>query len=102
MSLRSLSRLFVVFIGIFSAHTVAADEPQPAHGIAMHGDLKYGPDFKHFDYVNPDAPKGGEVRQWAFGGFDSLNAFILKGNPGAGTHLIYDTLLKSSDDEPFS
>ena len=73
-----------------------------SHGLSMYGDLKYGEGFEHFDYVNPDAPKGGEVRQWAFGGFDSLNAFILKGNPGAGTHLIYDTLLKSSDDEPFS
>ena len=43
----------------------AQDAPsgiKPAHGIAMHGDLKYGPDFKHFDYVNPDAPKGGTVR----------------------------------------
>ena len=41
------------------------------HGLAMHGDLKYGPDFTAFDYVNPDAPKGGEVRQSAIGSFIS-------------------------------
>ena len=102
MSLRSLSRLFVVFIGIFSAHAVAADEPQPAHGIAMHGDLKYGPDFKHFDYVNPDAPKGGNIRLGAIGGFDSLNPFIIKGNSAGGASFVYDTLLTSSADEAFS
>jgi microcin C transport system substrate-binding protein len=73
-----------------------------SHGLSMYGDLKYGEGFEHFDYVNPDAPKGGEVKQWAFGGFDSLNPFILKGNPGAGTGLVYDSLLKSSDDEAFS
>ena len=73
-----------------------------SHGLAMHDDLKYGPDFTHFDYVNPDAPKGGDVRLWAFGGFDSLNPFILKGNAGPGIGLIYDTLLKDSSDESFS
>ena len=45
----------------------------PVHGMAMHGTPKYGPDFKHFDYARPDAPKGGEVRLSAIGTFDSLN-----------------------------
>jgi microcin C transport system substrate-binding protein len=72
------------------------------HGIAMHGDLKYGPDFKHFDYVNPAAPKGGELKQGTVGTFDSFNAFIIKGNPVAGIGQIYDTLLTPSADEPFS
>ena len=80
----------------------AADTAGPAHGIAMHGDLKYGPGFTHFDCVNPDAPKGGELRLYALGTFDSFNPFIIKGNPDDGSGRIYDTLLTSSADEPFS
>ena len=72
------------------------------HGIAMHGDLKYGPDFKHFDYVDPNAPKGGELKQAALGTFDSFNPFIIKGNPADGIGQLYDTLLVPSADEPFS
>ena len=53
-----------------------AEEVTPRHGIAMHGDPKYGPDFTHFDYVNPDAPKGGTVRLSAIGTFDSFNPYI--------------------------
>ena len=74
----------------------------PAHGIAMHGDLKYGPDFTHFAYVNPDAPKGGELRLYGLGTFDTFNPFVIKGVPDAGSTRIYDTLLTSSADEPFS
>jgi len=73
-----------------------------SHGFAVHGDLKYGPDFTHFDYVNPAAPKGGDVVLSANGSFDSLNGYILKGDPAAGLGLIYDTLLVGSSDEPFS
>jgi microcin C transport system substrate-binding protein len=72
------------------------------HGLAMHGDLKYGPDFQHFAYVNPNAPKGGEVKQAAIGTFDSFNPFIIKGNPADGLGGIYDTLTAASADEPFS
>ena len=68
----------------------------------MHGDVKYGPDFKHFDYLNPDASKGGEVRLAAIGTFDSLNPFILKGVPAAGSGLLFDTLTVQSADEPFT
>lgn len=74
----------------------------PAHGIAMHGDLKYGPDFTHFDYVNPNAPKGGELRLYGLGTFDTFNPFVIKGVPDAGSARIYDSLLTSSADEPFS
>jgi microcin C transport system substrate-binding protein len=72
------------------------------HGIAMHGDLKYGPDFSHFAYVDPAAPKGGRVKQATVGTFDSFNPFIVRGNPAAGIGQIYDTLMTSSADEPFS
>lgn len=75
---------------------------QPSHGLAMHGELKYGPDFKHFDYVNPNAPKGGDVKLATTGSFDSFNQFIVKGESVAGIGSIYDTLLVSSADEAFS
>ncbi len=84
------------------SHAALAEEPTPSHGIAMHGDLKYGPDFSHFDYVNPGAPKGGTVRLGAIGSFDSLNPFIVKGQAAAGSSQIYDTLMVNSADEPFS
>ena len=72
------------------------------HGIAMHGDLKYPPGFKHFDYVNPDAPKAGAVKLGAIGTFDSLNPFIVKGNAAGGVFGIFDTLMVDSADEAFS
>lgn len=73
-----------------------------AHGLALHGDLKYGPGFDHFDYVNPDAPKGGSVRLAAVGTFDSLHPFILKGVKAAGIGATFDTLTTGSSDEAFS
>ncbi|HEY8515064.1 MAG TPA: extracellular solute-binding protein [Candidatus Binatia bacterium] len=85
-----------------SAQSPAASEIYTGHGIAMHGDLKYGPDFEHFDYVNPNAPKGGRVKQATTGTFDSFNPFIVRGNPAAGIGYLYDTLMTSSADEPFS
>lgn len=72
------------------------------HAVALHGDIKYGPGFEHFDYVNPNAPKGGTVRLAALGTFDSLNPFILKGVSAAGIGLIFDTLTYQSYDEPFT
>ena len=69
------------------------------HGISVFGDLKYAPGFAHFDYVDPDAPKGGELRMWALDSYDSLNPFILKGVAAAGVGLIYETLMTPADDE---
>jgi len=74
----------------------------PAYGIAMYGDLAYPRGFTHFKYANPDAPKGGELRQAVIGTFDSFNQYITKGSPASGIGLIYDTLLTDSKDEPFS
>src|SRR5262245_42289731 len=88
--------------------TVAVPAWSPAasgpatHGLSIHGDLKYPPDFKHFEYVNPRAPKGGRVTLAAIGTFDNLNPFILKGVPAAGIALTFDTLTVSSTDEPAS
>ncbi len=72
------------------------------HGLSLFGTLKYGPDFPHFDYVNPDAPKGGSMRRATVGSFDTLNPFNIKGTPAAFSSIIYDSLLVSSADEPSS
>lgn len=73
----------------------------PAHALAMHGTPKFGPDFKNFDYANPNAPKGGMRVMDATGTFDSLNPFILQGN-SASVGLIYDSLMAQSVDEAFT
>ncbi|MFO8126081.1 extracellular solute-binding protein [Yoonia sp.] len=75
-----------------------------SHGYSTFGDLKYGPDFTHFDYANPDAPQGGTMSQRQLFGtptFDSLNAFIIKGDgaPEVSVH-IYDSLMVRANDEP--
>ena len=80
---------------------------EPAHGLAMHGDLKYPASFRHFEYANPEAPKGGRIRVAAIGTFDTFNPFTIKGNAAAGMgtfgqNFLYDTLLAHSADEPFS
>ncbi len=80
------------------------EEVYEGHAFAMHGDVKYGPDFEHWDYVNPDAPKGGTMRLGGVGGFDSLNPFIIQGTVPFNPLVIYtmDTLMVSSSDEPFT
>ncbi|PIE25389.1 MAG: hypothetical protein CSA60_00695 [Neptuniibacter caesariensis] len=96
-----LLRTRVILFLVLSLN-IYADTVNYSHGIAMHGDLKYPADFSHFDYVNPDAPKGGKVIESAIGTFDSFNSFIVKGTAAAGLHMIYDSLLARAGDEPFS
>lgn len=69
---------------------------------ALLGEPKYGADFRHFDYVNPDAPKGGSITLSALGTFDNFNRFALRGVAAARTERLYDSLFVSSDDEPGS
>lgn len=69
------------------------------HGMSLYGDFKYPPDFKHFDYVNPDAPKGGTMRMESIGTFDTLNPFVVKGVPAAGIGAVFDTLMARGEDE---
>lgn len=74
-----------------------------AHGLAWGDTPKYPPGFAHFDYVNPDAPKGGTLNLAGYGSFDKLNPFTLRGLPAAGLGtLMFETLAEASDDEPFS
>ena len=72
------------------------------HALTLYGDPKYPADFTHFDYVNPDAPKAGQIRLAAIGTYDNLNPFILKGVAAAGSHLLYNRLCTKSKDEPFT
>ena len=81
------------------AMAMSAAAGERLHGYSLLGELKYPPDFKHFDYVDPAAPKGGFVRQAAIGTYDSLNPFILKGQSASGIGLIYESLLERSLDE---
>jgi microcin C transport system substrate-binding protein len=78
----------------------AAPEVQWRHGLSLFGNLKYSPDFKYFDYVNPAAPKGGRVRLGAPNSFDSLNPYTYKGDAAALVALTNDTLMTSAFDEP--
>jgi microcin C transport system substrate-binding protein len=99
----SVLRVAVLSILAVIVGTPGAEAQQKttvAHAMAMHGQPKYGPDFKHFDYVNPNAPKGGKVRLGVRGTFDNFNQFIPKGVAGAGDAT--ETLMVSSADEPFT
>ncbi len=72
------------------------------HGLSTFGELKYPADFKYFDYVNPDAPKGGRFSTYGgpLNSFDSFNPFILKGDAATGLSMLFDTLMERSGDEP--
>src|SRR5579863_3473326 len=79
----------------------AQETTKTTHGLSLFGDLKYGPDFAHFDYVNPDAPKGGTFREYTVGtSYDTFNPFALRGIPAAGAGLLFDTLTVQALDEP--
>jgi microcin C transport system substrate-binding protein len=111
----SLSRRHVLGLGAgllsatqFRAATAATDAEGGVHGISVFGDLKYPADFQHFDYVNPTAPKGGlfslipSVRAFnqSFFTFNSLNAYILKGEGAQGMDMTFVTLMARAGDEP--
>lgn len=75
----------------------------PQHGIAMLGTPALPPDFAHLPYANPDAPKGGQLRQAVTGSFDSVNPFIVKGQAAAGVRTyVFESLLGRNWAEPFS
>lgn len=97
----------LLLTGAYSDQAAAQDTEAPRyHGFAMHGEAKYGPDFTHLDYVNPDAPKGGEITLVAIGTFNTFNEFILEGDSydtsSGGSRRFYETLTEQSNDEAFS
>jgi microcin C transport system substrate-binding protein len=96
-----LAPLPIVFESRWSAPFTAFHTEKWQHGLSLFGDLKYPAGFAHFDYVNPYAPKGGRVRQAAFGTYDNFNMVVAgwKGQLAIGLDLIYETLLTPSMDE---
>ena len=93
---------WLLAIIVLAASVPAAAEPR--HGHSAFGELKYARDFKHFDYVDPDAPKGGRLSQVGTGSrltFDSFNPFILKGDAAQGIDaLMFESLMVRALDEP--
>ncbi len=95
-----LTGILLIAFAVLTAPVRAGEKIIKSYGISTFGDLKYGPDFKHFDYVNPAAPKGGEFSTWAFGTFDSLTPYILKGNAADLSTIFFDSLMTGDADEP--
>jgi microcin C transport system substrate-binding protein len=86
----------------FSAAALDAAAAAGSHGLSLFGELKYGPEFDHFEYVNPNAPKGGAARYSAIGTYDTLNPYVVKGVPAAGIGMTFSSLMSASQDEPGS
>ena len=94
-------KFFIFCTGLLlAASSLHAQEKR--HATTLIGTPKYAADFKQFDYVNPNAPKGGSVRMTAIGTFDSLNFIPYKGTKASAIGLIYDQLMTASLDEPSS
>ena len=94
--------LSLLLFFLILSNAFAVEKLDNAHAISMHGSPKYDKDFKNFDYVNTNAPKGGSIKLHAIGSFDTLNNFILKGSPAANLSQVHDSLLVQSFDEPFT
>ncbi|HEX5936053.1 MAG TPA: ABC transporter substrate-binding protein, partial [Pseudorhizobium sp.] len=85
---------------LLPAEAVAQErEPQWRHGIATVGELKYAEGFPHFDYVNPQAPKGGPLRLSVEGSFDTLNPLLARGEAATGLAHVFEPLMVSAEDE---
>jgi len=92
--------LAIIVAGLLHAPALAEDAPVHRHALSLIGEPKYPADFAHFDFVNPDAPKGGVVRMADIGSFDSLNPVLYKGEAAGGLGLVYENLMADSLDEP--
>ncbi|MGJ8612353.1 MAG: ABC transporter substrate-binding protein, partial [Octadecabacter sp.] len=103
-----LSKLAMVLAGsvlaIGAATLVDAESHENitiSHGYTNFGELKYPADMEHLDYVNPDAPKGGEMSVWTMGTFDTFNGYTRAGSVAAGTTLLHESILGQTADDPY-
>lgn len=92
-------RLLSLFLLLAGAAVSAAPDIIVSHALAMRGEPKYSADFKHFDYVNPNAPKGGMLTQYTLGTYDSFNRYAQRGDSAIASDTFYDSLMAGSDDE---
>jgi len=103
MALPLFRRIFFSTVfAVWGSDQVQAEGHDPitvSHGYSFFGDLKYPANFSHLDYVNLDAPKGGEISQWGFGTFDSFNAYARKGNQASLSSMPYEAILTSFADD---
>ncbi|AXF21037.1 ABC transporter substrate-binding protein [Burkholderia pyrrocinia] len=101
-AVRAAGRVAAVFA---MQAALAATAAHAAYAIAQYGEPKYPPGFKHFDYVNPDAPKGGTLvlaNPSRLTSFDKFNPFTMRGNPAPGIDMLFESLATGSSDEPAS
>ena len=99
----TIATVFLAGTVVVAPIAAQAQDGVISHAIAMHGEPHYGPDFTHFEYANPDAPRGGTLSQGVVGSFDSLNPFIVLGRSAAGVRpYLFAQLMARSWDEPFS
>ena len=100
LKFRVLINFKILIISIFLSNIAySGDHTIKSHGISTFGELKYEKNFKHLDYVNPNAPKGGEVSIWAFGSFDSMHPYTPKGRSGSLSSIFFESLLTGTSDE---
>ncbi|MGW8206815.1 MAG: extracellular solute-binding protein, partial [Hyphomicrobiaceae bacterium] len=100
---RTATTYAAAFVASFVLASTSTQASEPRHGLSIFGPLAYPVDFKHFAYVNPDAPKGGRISMVGPAGritYDSFNDHILKGDAAQGLELLFDSLMVRAFDEP--
>ncbi len=89
----------LIVLTVLAAGQLRAEETIKSYGFSTFGEFKYGPDFEHLDYVNPDAPKGGEISIWAQGTYDTFNPYSSKGRAAVLSTIGYESLMTGTADE---
>jgi microcin C transport system substrate-binding protein len=95
---RAATALLVAVALLGPGPLLAQGSVTTAHGLSIFDELSYPPDFAHFDYVNPDAPKGGIYHSWDLGSFDSVTPYTEKGNTDSSAWIVFDSLMVGSLD----
>ena len=97
--LMKLAFFSLIFLSLFATSVLAQEKIIKSHGYSRFGDLKYPADFKHLDYVNPNAPKGGEMSSWALGSFDNIHRYTHKGDHAGSATIFFESLMAGTADE---